>query len=188
MAPGQTDPDFDDAERARFSKKLDGYEAMGLEVTALRELLDEDLERFKDTYLGEIKAQLDGGGKEEPEPEPGLQRGKRRDWWPHMVMLKVLQSHYSATQDERVVDLMTKYFRYQLDTLPDRPLDNWTNWGRNRGGENLSSIYWLYNITGDRMPMHSRWNYLNYLRNSPMKSVMPLQIRYVDHQDLSVPT
>lgn len=70
MAPGQTDPDFDDAERARFSKKLDGYEAMGLEVTALRELLDEDLERFKDTYLGEIKAQLDGGGKEEPEPEP----------------------------------------------------------------------------------------------------------------------
>lgn len=87
---------------------------------------------------------------EEPTPEPGLQRGKRRDWWPHMVMLKVLQSYYSATQDERVIDLMTNYFRYQLSTLPDTPLDNWTNWGRNRGGENLSSIYWLYNITGEK--------------------------------------
>ena len=71
MAPGQTDPDFIDAERARFSKKLDGYETMGLEVTALRQLLDEDLERFRDTYLGEIRTQLDGGGEEEPEPEPG---------------------------------------------------------------------------------------------------------------------
>ena len=70
MAPGQADPDSDVAERARFSKKLDGYEAMGLEVTALRELLEEDLPRFKDTYLGEIRAQLDGGGKEEPEQEP----------------------------------------------------------------------------------------------------------------------
>lgn len=70
MAPGQTDPDFDDAERARFSKKLDGYEAMGLEVTALRELLEEDLARFKDTYLGEIRTQLDGGGEQGPEQEP----------------------------------------------------------------------------------------------------------------------
>jgi len=82
MAPGQTDPDSDEAERARFSEKLDGYEAMGLEVSALRELLDEDLPGFKDRYLGEIRAQLDGGGEEvpgqvpdeepeaEPEPEP----------------------------------------------------------------------------------------------------------------------
>jgi len=86
----------------------------------------------------------------EPEPEPGLQRGMREDWWPHMVMLKVLQSYYSATQDQRVIDLMTKYFRYQLKTLPEKPLGHWTNWARNRGGENLASIYWLYNITGEK--------------------------------------
>jgi len=97
-----------------------------------------------DGYFGPVPFE------EEPNPEPGLQKGKRRDWWPHMVMLKVLQSYYSATQDERVIDLMTNYFRYQLNTLPGKPLDNWTNWGRNRGGENLSSIYWLYNITGDK--------------------------------------
>jgi len=96
-----------------------------------------------DGYFGPVPFE------EEPEEEPGLQRGKRRDWWPHMVMLKVLQTYYDATSDERVIELLTKYFRYQLNELPQTSLDYWTNWGRNRGGENLASIYWLYNITGD---------------------------------------
>ncbi len=65
---------------------------------------------------------------ESPEPEPGLQRDRRQDWWPHMVMLKVLQQYYSATGDDRVIDLMTNYFRYQLETLPEKPLDNWSFW------------------------------------------------------------
>ena len=29
--------------------------------------------------------------------EPGLQRDNAQDWWPKMVMLKVLQQYYSAT-------------------------------------------------------------------------------------------
>jgi PKD repeat protein len=68
MAPRQeADSDSIEAERARFTKKLDGYEAMGLDVDALRRLLDEDLERFRTTYLGAIRSQLDGGGEEVPE-------------------------------------------------------------------------------------------------------------------------
>jgi hypothetical protein len=42
----------------------------------------------------------------EPEPEPGIQKTRRRDWWPKMVMLKVLQQYYSATRDQRVIELM----------------------------------------------------------------------------------
>lgn len=84
-----------------------------------------------------------------PEKEAGLQRSRRRDWWPHMVMLKVLQQYHSATDDERVIGLMSQYFRYQLQTLPEKPLDHWSVWARNRGGENLASVYWLYNRTGD---------------------------------------
>ena len=54
-----------------------------------------------------------------------------------------------ATGDERVIRLMTGYFRYQLRELPNRPLDHWTFWARYRGGDNLMMVYWLYNITGD---------------------------------------
>lgn len=82
-------------------------------------------------------------------PEKGLQRGNCQDWWPRMVALKVLQQHYSATGDERVIKLMTNYFRYQLSVIREKPLDKWTFWARHRGSENLNSIYWLYSITKD---------------------------------------
>lgn len=82
--------------------------------------------------------------------EPGLQRDNSADWWPRMVMLKILQQYYSATGDERVIDFMTRYFRYQLATLPSAPLGHWTFWATYREGDNLQAVYWLYNITGDR--------------------------------------
>lgn len=89
-----------------------------------------------------------GPARDYPE-EPGLQRDNCRDWWPHMVMLKVLQQYYSATLDKRVIRLMTNYFRYQLGDLPKEPLDHWTFWARYRAGDNLQAVLWLYNITGD---------------------------------------
>ena len=85
-----------------------------------------------------------------PPAEPGLQKTNRRDWWPKMVMLKVLQQHYSATGDKRVIDLMSRYFKYQYKTLPEVPLDHWTLWANRRGGDNLLMVYWLYNITGEK--------------------------------------
>jgi len=88
--------------------------------------------------------------EKKPEHEEGLQRDKPQDWWPKMVMLKVLQQYYSATGDERVINLMTKYFHYQLKELPKTPLDHWSWWGAQRGGDNLMVVYWLYNITGDK--------------------------------------
>lgn len=82
--------------------------------------------------------------------EPGLQRDNARDWWPKMVMLKVMQQYYAATGDKRVVSFLTNYFKYQLAELPDNPLGKWTFWGEQRGGDNLMIVYWLYNITGDK--------------------------------------
>jgi len=83
-------------------------------------------------------------------PEPGLQRDNAHDWWPKIVMLKILQQHYSATGDDRVIRLMTSYFRYQLNTLHEKPLGHWTFWAEHRSGDNLQAVYWLYNITGDK--------------------------------------
>ena len=97
----------------------------------------------EDGYLGPIPFD------QPPAPEPGLQRDKRRDWWPKMVMLKVLQQHYLATGDERVIDALTDYFQFQLRELPKTPLGHWTFWGNRRGADNLMIVYWLYNVTGD---------------------------------------
>jgi DUF1680 family protein len=82
--------------------------------------------------------------------EPGIQRDNSRDWWPKMVMLKILKQYYSATGDKRVITLMTNYFKYQLKELPSKPLDHWTFWAKYRGGDNLAVVYWLYGITGDK--------------------------------------
>lgn len=82
--------------------------------------------------------------------EKGLQRNNCHDWWPRMVALKILQQYWSATKDERVIPFMEKYFLYQLKELPQKPLDNWTFWARYRGGDNLMSVYWLYNLTGNK--------------------------------------
>ena len=87
--------------------------------------------------------------EKEPDYEPGLQRGRRQDWWPKMVMLKILQQYYNATQDQRVIETLTKYFKYQLKELPNTPLDHMSLWANRRGGDNLQVVYWLYNITGD---------------------------------------
>ena len=70
-----------------------------------------------------------------------------RDLWAQMLMLQVLQSWYEYSGDARVLPFMTRYFRWQL-TIPDEQFlkDYWEN---SRGGDNLASVYWLYNRTGD---------------------------------------
>ena len=66
------------------------------------------------------------------------------DWWPRMVALKVLVQHADATEDERVVPFLQRYFRYQAAELPGRPL---RGWGHARGAENLLAVLWLRDRT-----------------------------------------
>ncbi|NJN25277.1 MAG: hypothetical protein HC819_04505 [Cyclobacteriaceae bacterium] len=74
---------------------------------------------------------------------------KVRDYWANMIMLYCLQSYYEYSNDERVIKLMTNYFKYQL-TVPDSLFLSETKyWQRIRGGDNLHSVMWLYNRTGD---------------------------------------
>lgn len=71
-----------------------------------------------------------------------------RDYWPNMIMLYCLQSYYEYSSDNRVITLMTNYFKYQL-TVPDELfLSNKLYWQNIRGGDNLHSVIWLYNRTG----------------------------------------
>ncbi|HEY0456142.1 MAG TPA: beta-L-arabinofuranosidase domain-containing protein, partial [Verrucomicrobiae bacterium] len=69
------------------------------------------------------------------------------DLWPHMVMLNVLQSFYEYSGDDRVVPFITKYSHW----LNRQPPDTFGNgyWPRLRFGDNIETVYWLYNRTGD---------------------------------------
>jgi hypothetical protein len=69
------------------------------------------------------------------------------DLWPNMVMLDCLQSYYSFSRDPRVLQLMQNYFHWEL-RLPDS-LFLTHYWEKSRGGDNLYSVLWLYNHTGD---------------------------------------
>ena len=83
------------------------------------------------------------------ENEPGIQRDNALDWWPRMVVLKILQQHYNATDDERVLPFMERYFHYQLMMLEQKPLDYWTFWPRFRHADQMNIVLWLYRKTGD---------------------------------------
>ncbi|MGM0489094.1 MAG: beta-L-arabinofuranosidase domain-containing protein [Planctomycetota bacterium] len=72
----------------------------------------------------------------------------REDLWPNAIMLFCLRDYHEATGDDRVIELMTRYFQY-LRTVPkDEYLVGY--WPRMRGGDILHSIYWLYNRTGGK--------------------------------------
>ena len=72
------------------------------------------------------------------------------DWWPRMVALKVLTQYHEATNDPRALEVMDRYFRYQLETLPNRPL---AMWAAARGQEQLPPMLYLYRQTGaDYLP------------------------------------
>jgi hypothetical protein len=72
---------------------------------------------------------------------------QNHDLWPNMVMLNALQSFYDVTGDRRIISFMSRYFQYEYHT----PIDNLLtgSWQKLRGGENLESVYWLYNRTGE---------------------------------------
>jgi hypothetical protein len=69
------------------------------------------------------------------------------DLWPHMVMCNVLQSFYEFTGDERVLPFLTRYFKW-LSTQPDKNFGA-GYWPRIRFGDNIETLYWLYNRTDE---------------------------------------
>ncbi len=69
------------------------------------------------------------------------------DLWPHMVMLNIFQTYYEFSGDQRVIDVMTRYFKWQ-DSLPPSAFGE-GYWPKLRWGDNIESIYWLYNRTGE---------------------------------------
>lgn len=82
-------------------------------------------------------------------PRELLTREKGKpDVWPPMPALNALQSWHEATGDDRVIPFLTRYFKWQMSVPePDFVLGDWAPL---RTGDNIESVYWLYNRTGDK--------------------------------------
>jgi hypothetical protein len=79
---------------------------------------------------------------------PWIEKKGKPDLWGNMIMLWCLQSYYEFSGDKRVIPFMSKYFHWQLELADDMLLEDY--WENSRGGDNLYSVYWLYNLTGEK--------------------------------------
>lgn len=78
---------------------------------------------------------------------PVNMRGDKPELWAQMIMLWCFQSYYEYSGDERVLTLMSNYFKWELSLPDDKFLEDY--WENSRGGDNLLSVLWLYNRTGE---------------------------------------
>ncbi len=101
------------------------------------------IEETKTWIEAALKSQRDDGYY-----GPYIEKNGKPDVWGNMIMNWCLQSYYEYSNDNRVIDLMTNYFKWQLNLPDDMFLKDY--WENSRGGDNLLSVYWLYNITGDK--------------------------------------
>lgn len=79
---------------------------------------------------------------------PLVYKKGKRDFWTNMPMIWCLQSYYEYSGDKRVLDLLTRYFTWELSVPDEDFLEDY--WEKSRGGDNLVSVYWLYNHTGEK--------------------------------------
>lgn len=94
-----------------------------------------------------------------------------RDYWANMIMLFCLQSAYERSPDPRILELMSRYFKYQATVPDEKMLTHY--WQKMRGGDNLSSIYWLYNRTGDASLLELAKKIHRCTANWKMKGTLP---------------
>ena len=91
-----------------------------------------------DGFLGPVNEHKGAGGKEQD---------TRRELWANMLALQILQDYYEWCGDERVLPVLTAYYKWQLQYPDEKFLRDY--WENSRGGDNLLSVIWLYNRTGD---------------------------------------
>ena len=129
---------------------------------------DEDMTREAMVWIEAILDSQREDGWFGPEVRSG--RTGYLDFWSNMIVLFTLQNYYEYSGDERIIRFMQDYFRYEM-TVPDEAfLDSY--WENSRGGDNLYSVYWLYNHTGEEwlldLATKIHRNTANWMRQSSL--------------------
>jgi hypothetical protein len=109
-------------------------------------LKDQEIINHARKWIDAVLASQEPGGYFGPRANKTGLEGKP-DLWPHMVMCNVLESFYEFTGDSHVLPFLTRYFQW-LNTQPGEVFGA-GYWPKIRFGDNIQSIYWLYNHTGD---------------------------------------
>lgn len=104
---------------------------------------DEDMKRESQVWFEAVLDNL----KDDGFLGPHNYENGNPELWAQMVMLWALQTYYEYSGDKRVLDAMTDYFKWEMD-VPDSQFLKGL-WEEKRGGDNLWSVLWLYNHTGD---------------------------------------
>lgn len=127
--------------------------------------------------IAEAKRWIDAAvDSQQPDGHFGPAANKdKRDGWPNMIMLYSLRSRHEATGDRRIIPMMQRYFQWRAG-LTDKELFphpwgkgryNLRWWQHVRAADELESLYWLYNRTGDKSllelaqriyPLMADWN------------------------------
>ena len=76
--------------------------------------------------------------------------GPRKDnWWANMIPQWYLRDWADATDDQRVVPFLERYYAYQMEEFKAVPLEKEGCWACARGGDEIDAILWLYDKTGN---------------------------------------
>lgn len=105
---------------------------------------DEEMKKESQVWFDAVFANLKSDGF----LGPRNYEGDNPELWAQMVMLWAMQTYYEHSGDERVLSAMTNYFKWEM-TVPDAKFLKGL-WQEKRGGDNMWSVLWLYNRTGDK--------------------------------------
>ena len=97
-------------------------------------------------WINAVIASQRANGYFGPESNLTANSGKP-DVWPNMVMLAALETYFEYSGDKRVLGLMSRYFKWEL-MIPDKDF-LLSYWEPQRVGDNMATVLWLYNHTGE---------------------------------------
>ena len=104
---------------------------------------DDDMKKETKYWLSAVLSHQASNGRIGPDGYDG----NSPDLWAKMPMLWALQTYYEANGEKRVLNALNRYFKWEMTIDDDIFLKG--SWQDKRGGDNLWSVIWLYNILGD---------------------------------------